>query len=214
MKKRPILFTIILSTITVCITMMSLVSANDGKLTFANVTAHGFSSGPNFGMVLENTYDGDTSTMANYAASKEGDAYRENTYFQFDLDKEYDISKVEIVFPNIPAENPRVNQFELHISVDGDTYTKVYEFTEKEYEDEGYFEIVQDIKAKHFRLVATSAYEGDTFKVDYRVSEFAVYGREVKDVNPPTNDVLNILPYVVISMLSLVSLKRKKEIKQ
>jgi hypothetical protein len=156
-------------------------SAESGaKLAFSSVSANYFAGGPNFGTKLTNAYDGDPSTFANYAAHKAGDRYREGTYFLFDLGQVCDVSKITVIFAN-PV---RTHNFELYTSVDGISYEKIFEFTDKEYGANGSeFNIVKNIQARYIKLMALGAYvnESRDLNENYHLAEVAAYGK-VADV--------------------------------
>jgi hypothetical protein len=156
-------------------------SAESGaKLAFSSVTANYFAGGPNFGTKLTNAYDGDPATFANYAAHKVGDRYREGTYFLFDLGQVCDVSKITVIFAN-PV---RTHNFELYTSVDGISYEKIFEFTDKEYGANGSeFNIVKNIQARYIKLMALGAYvnESRDLNENYHLAEVAAYGK-VADV--------------------------------
>lgn len=161
------------------------IAEGDEKLSFESVTVHHFAGGPNFGTKLENVYDGNNTTFANYAAYKAGDKYRDGTYFLFDLGKVCDISKFTVYFPN-PV---RVHNFAIYTSVDNILYTKGYEFTEKEYGENGSeFVIEKAVQARYVKVMALGAYvkaEGSDERVlneNFHFGEFAVYGKEATEV--------------------------------
>lgn len=176
--KKFFLYTLVFALL-VSVVIPKQIFAEDGKLTFTEVTTNSFASGPNFSTKLENVYDGNPATNANYAAKKGASAYENNPHFLFNLGVVCDISRYEIVFPN----TARINHYELYISTDDVNYTKIDEFKGNAYPDEGKFEVTKSFSAKYIKLVATGAYnDGTTLNENYMLNEFTVYGQAQGEV--------------------------------